>query len=163
MPRSGRDIESRVFSTFADVATSLGYSALHGKIIGVLVVKGRTLSLQELSQETGYSSGMLSLSLDLLEVLGVIKKMKKSSDRKLYISLCGDLLECLKGAIAIKVSKGIRNSISQFEEDKKGLEHLSVPDRERVLRTITILEGELKRLEMYVNLLSTVKLPSIKS
>ncbi len=152
-------IERRVLSTFADVAASLGYSSLHGKIIGVLLVHSKPLSLQELAAETGYSAGMLSLSLDLLEVLGVIRKMKKTSDRKLYVSLSGDLLECLKNAITIKIMKGIKNSIVQFEEDKKELEKLEGQEKVKVMKTISVLESELKRLEGYISLLSSVRLP----
>ncbi len=44
-----KKIEDRVYSIFSEVASSIGYSPLHGKIIGVLLVKNRLLSLQELS------------------------------------------------------------------------------------------------------------------
>src|SRR3989344_1846402 len=116
-----RDIESKIFSTFAEVARSIGYSPLHGKLIGVLLVKNRPVSLQEIAQETGYSAGMISLSLDLLEVLSVIKRVKKEGDRQLYVALSGDLLECLKNAITIKVEKSIRDSLLDFEKAKDQL------------------------------------------
>ena len=61
-----KEIENKIFSTFAEVARAIGYSPLHGKLIGVLLVKGRAVSLQELAKKTGYSAGMVSLSLDLL-------------------------------------------------------------------------------------------------
>ena len=54
------DIQNKIYSTFASVASSIGYSPLHGKIIGVLLVKNRPISLQDLAKETGYSPSMLS-------------------------------------------------------------------------------------------------------
>ncbi|UCD07264.1 MAG: hypothetical protein JSW41_05580, partial [Candidatus Aenigmatarchaeota archaeon] len=88
----GKILEEKIYSTFSDIASSIGYSPLHGKIIGVLLVRGREMSLQELAKETGYSASMISLSLDLLELLGVIKRVKKTGDRNLYIVLQRDLL-----------------------------------------------------------------------
>ncbi len=153
------DIQNKIYSTFASVASSIGYSPLHGKIIGVLLVKNRPISLQDLARETGYSASMLSLSLDFLEVLGVIKKVKKEADRKLYVSLAGDLLECLKRAITIKIDKSIESSISEFEESKKELAKLSSKEKAEVLKTLEILEDQIKRLNMYVKLLAEIKLP----
>jgi len=123
MPPS-KNLEEKIYSTFSEVASSIGYSPLHGRIIGVLLVKGRPLSLQELAKETGYSSSMISLSLDLLEVLGVIKKIKKTGDRQLYIILQGDLLEILKNAIVTKVTKSVSSTLADFQESRKDLKSL---------------------------------------
>ena len=43
----------KIHSTFAAVATSLGYSEVHGRIIAALLVNQEPLSLQELSEKTG--------------------------------------------------------------------------------------------------------------
>jgi DNA-binding transcriptional regulator GbsR (MarR family) len=153
------DVEKKIYSTFAEVAGSLGYSPLHGKIIGALLVNGQPMSLQELAKKTGYSVSMVSLSLDLLEVIGTIKKVKKEADRQLYISLQGDLLESLKNAILIRVKKSVTSSLTDFEESKRLLRELEGAEKERLLRTIQVLEKEIRRLEVYVNLLSGLKLP----
>lgn len=153
------DIQNKIYSTFASVANSIGYSPLHGKIIGVLLVKNRPISLQELAKETGYSISMLSLSLDFLEILGVIKKIKKEADRKLYVSLGGDLLECLKRAITIKIEKSVASSLSDFEESKKELAKLDSKEKAEVMKTLEILEDQIKRLNRYVKLLAEIRLP----
>ncbi|MBI4021464.1 MAG: hypothetical protein HY369_04410 [Candidatus Aenigmarchaeota archaeon] len=154
-----REVEKKIFSTFSDVASSIGYSPLHGHIIGVLLVKGKPLSLQDLAKETGYSSSMISLSLDLLQILGVVKKIKRAADRKLYVELTGDLLEALKHAVLTKLSKSIATSIRDFEEGRKALQPLQGPERDRVLKTIQTLETQIKRLKTYVDLLSKAGLP----
>lgn len=154
------DIEKKIFSTFSDVATSLGYSSLHGKIIGVLLVKGKPMSLQELAKETGYSTSMISLSSDLLEVLGVIKKIKKTADRKLYIELSSDLLECLKNAIILKSRKSIRNTLQDFSDMEKEIDSLPSEEKKNIKKTISILEDQIKRLDKYLKLIEEIKLPT---
>ena len=154
-----KSIEEEIYSTFSNVAYSIGYSPLHGRIIGVLLVKNREMSLQEIAKETGYSTSMVSLSLDLLEIFSVIKKIKKTADRNLYVSLQGDLLECLKNAFMIKVRKSIVSTLSDFEENRKNLKKMDKKDRERIEKIIDILENEIKRLDRYITLLSRIKLP----
>ena len=64
----GKSVQERIYSTFGEVASSIGYSPIHGRIIGALLVNGGELSLQAVARETGYSLSMVSLSLDLLEL-----------------------------------------------------------------------------------------------
>ena len=154
-----KNLEEKIYSTFSEVASSIGYSPLHGRIIGVLLVKGKPLSLQELAKETGYSTSMISLSLDLLEVLGVIKKVKKTADRQLYITLQGDLLEILKSAIVTKVTKSVSNTLADFDESRKDLKSLPAEQRKETERTLDILEKEIKRLDRYMRLLGKMRLP----
>ncbi len=152
-------IESRIFEIFSGLASTIGYSPIHGKIIGALLVEGPTLPLQKLAEKTGYSSGMVSISLDLLEVLGVIKKIKRPGDRKLYVKLEGDLLEVLKNAVVIKVKKGISESLSDLSEKRADVGKLRGPEKRNLEKTLDTLESEIRRLEKYVNLLSGIKLP----
>ncbi len=159
MYMDGKAIEGKILSTFADVAQAAGYSPLHGRIIGILLVEGKALSLQDIARKTGYSSSMVSLSLDLLELLGVIKRVKKTGDRKLYIRLSGDLLETLKSAFTMKLEKSIGQTLEEFGKNKEELEGLKGPEKKRLLNTLNTLEGEVKRLERYINLLSKIKLP----
>ena len=63
-----KEVEKEIYSTFAEVAKGIGYSEIHGRIIGALMVGGKRLSLQELSKRTGYSASTISLSLELLEL-----------------------------------------------------------------------------------------------
>ena len=55
-----KGLEEDILATFSELASTLGYSPIHGKIIGALLVEGGPLSLQELAKRTKYSSGMIS-------------------------------------------------------------------------------------------------------
>ena len=154
-----QSLKEKIYNTFSETASSIGYSSIHGKIIGALLANEKEMSLQDLANETGYSISMISLSLDLLEVFGLVKKVRKIGDRNLYIYLQGDLLECLKNAITIRVQKSISNTLMEFQEERKNIERLPKKDREKMLKIIEALENQIKRLQKYVNTLSKVKLP----
>ena len=102
---------------------------------------------------------MISLSLDLLEVLGVIRKVKKTADRKLYIELSGDLIETLKNAFVMKIDKSIKNTLSEFKVARKHVEKLEGPDKEKTEKIIEMLESHIQRLNRYISTLSKIRLP----
>jgi len=152
------DIEKEIYSSFASIASTIGYSEIHGRIIAALMVSEKKLSLRDLAEKTGYSISTLSLSLDLLEFFGMIKKMKNAGDRKLYIELHGDLLEGLKKAFVVRIQKSITDSLNKFEEYKENLKVSKDKNKKRVTDALNILEEEIKRLDKYINLLSKLKL-----
>ena len=152
------DIEKDIYSSFASLAATIGYSEIHGRIIAALMVSDKKLSLQDLSEKTGYSISTLSLSLDLLEFFGMIKKIKNAGDRKLYLQLNGDLLEGLKKAFTVKIQKSVTDSLNRFKEYKEDLKDSKDKDKSRVINVLNILEQEIQRLDKYINLLSKLKL-----
>jgi DNA-binding transcriptional regulator GbsR (MarR family) len=154
-----RPVLENIYSTFGEVAKTIGYSPIHGKIIAALVVNNRELTLQSLARETGYSISMISLSLDLLEMMGVIRKHRKQGDRNLYISLQGDLLETLKNAIVMRISKSIDTTLNDIKNNQKTIDSLPPDEREKTQKSIKILEREIRRLESYINILSSARLP----
>ncbi len=158
MPSAPKELEEKILDTFAEVAQGIGYSPLHGKIIGVLLVEDRPVSLQDLAKLTGYSASTISLSLDFLELLGVIKKVKVSADRKLYVQLQGDLLEALKKVFITRLKKNISSSLEEFEKNRSELKSLS-GENGKAAKSLEKLENEIRRLENYVDLLSEMKLP----
>jgi DNA-binding transcriptional regulator GbsR (MarR family) len=132
---------------------------MHGRIIAALLVNNKKLSLQELADETGYSLSTISLSLDFLEFLGMIKKIKNAGDRKLYIELQGDLLEGLKKAFVVKLQKNINDSLGNFESYKQILNQSKDEESKNVMKVLNTLEREIKRLNNYIGLLSKLRLP----
>jgi len=155
------DIEKDIIDTFAEISQTLGYSEAHGRILAALMVSMKELSLDDLAKKTRYSTGMVSISLDLLEVLGIVKKIKKPQDRKLYVKMDGDLLEVLKTAIMLKLGKGfseVQGSFSQYREKIKNVKG-SKTEKDALLRTLEKLEKETLRIGSYVDELSKVEIP----
>ena len=140
----------KIYSTFSSVASALGYSEVHGRIISAMLVAGKPMCMDELVKETGYSSASISLSLDLLEIIGIVKKFRNHGDRKLYVKLDGDLIEGMRSAFLMKLRKEISVTLSELDEMKTD---------EKSRNTIKLLDKEVRRLQEYVTRLSEVPIP----
>lgn len=148
---SQQEIEKKIYSIFARATSSLGYSEVHGRILAALLAEGRPLSLQEISKKTNYSLGSISLSIDFLEILGVVRKFKKSGDRKIYVKLEGDLLSALKKIVILKIEHEVKEVMKEFENYKKMVKE------EKTIKIIKALENELNKLQRYIEKLSKVR------
>ena len=148
------DVQEKIFSTFSTVSSSLGYSEIHGRILAALVVTDGPLSLHDLAEKTGYSVSAVSLSLDLLELVGTIRKIKNVGDRKLYIKLDGDLIAGLRSALILKVQKDILFTLMELEQ----FSHTDEKTKKMVAR----LKHEIERLQEYVKALAQVDVPKAK-
>lgn len=152
-------IESEIIDTFAQISGSLGYSEVHGKILAALMISEKVLSLEELAKKTRYSAGMISLSLDLLEVLGMVKKIKKQGDRKLYVQMSGDLVATLKTALLIKLTKGLADVKERLSDYKKNALALKGDEKVILWKNLGKLEREISRIDRYINKLAKVSIP----
>lgn len=152
-------IESEIFSKFAEIACRMGYSDVHGRIIGVMLVARRPMTLNELVQRTDCSSATISLSLDFLELVGMVKKIKKAGDRKLYVEMRSNIIDGLKNALLIKIQKSVDNTLAEFSNYRAELNAAKNETSAGVIRTLDVIEGEIKKVSSYVNMLSKVKLP----
>ncbi len=152
-------IRGQIFSTFSEIAKSVGYSEVYGRIIACLIVHQGPVALTQVAKETGYSSSMVSLSVDFLETVGMIKRVKKPGDRKLYLQANGSLLDGLKKAILVKIENNVSTSLQEFENYKEQLKHMKGEERNTLLKAIETLEKEIKRMDNYVKILSRIKLP----
>lgn len=144
-----KDVEARIYATFAGVASSLGYSDVHGRIIAALISSKKPLALQDIAKKTGYSLAAVSLSLDLLGVLGIVKKMKNPKDRKLYAKIDGDIIEGMRSAFLTKIQLEIDSTLREFERYKGGKNN----------ETIRLLEKEILRLKKYIEALAEIPVP----
>ncbi len=161
MEKTISEIEREIINTFASMSESLGYSEVHGKILAALIISGDVLSLEELAKKTRYSTSMISLSLDLLEVLGMLKKIKRPNDRKLYIQLDGDLVETIKTAIMLKISRGFSEVHENLDEYRNEIKNAkgSTEEKKKLLKNLGRLERESNRIKKYVEALSKVRIP----
>ncbi|MFP4116326.1 MAG: hypothetical protein ACLFTQ_03965 [Candidatus Aenigmatarchaeota archaeon] len=154
-----KEVKSEIYSAFSNTASAIGYDEVHGRIIAALIVNEGSMTLQELADETGYSSSSISLSLDLLEVFGIIKKIKKQGDRKLYVNMDGDLLDGLKKAVLARIQKSIPQTLENLENYEERLEEIDSEEARNVLEGLKTLEGEVERLEGFVDGLAEVEIP----
>lgn len=152
------DGEKKIIAAFADVASALGYSDTHGKIIAVLIIEQKALSIQEIADKLNCSLASISLSIDFLDALGVIKKFKKESDRKVYVLLKADLLECLRRAVILRMEKAVSETLADFEKEKQIAKKSKSAKSKKLLNAINLLEKEISRLKEMVSLIQGIEL-----
>ena len=154
-----KDLKRVIYSEFADIAKSVGYSEVHGRIIAALFASHKEMTLQQLAKETGHSPSSISVSLDLLEALGMVSKYKKANDRRLYVRLDGDLLDGLRKAIILKTRANITNTLDRFKAYEENLEKLGSKECEEVKTILDTLRKEMKRLDKYLEKIEKVEIP----
>jgi DNA-binding transcriptional regulator GbsR (MarR family) len=153
------EIKEKIYSAFANIAKSLGYSEVYGRIIACLIIHEGPVALSEVAQETGYSPPMVSLSIDFLETVGMVKRVKRPGDKKLYLQSSGNLLDGLKKVILVKIQNSVSTSLKEFEEYRKELKELKKKESKNLLKAIGLLEKEIRKMDEYVKNLSEMNLP----
>ena len=88
--------------------------------------------------------------MDLLELVGMIRKIKNVGDRKLYVRLDGDLLEGLRTALLFKLQKDIAATTAELERYEQD---------ERARDAARKLKAEIQRLKIYVDELAKIEVP----
>jgi DNA-binding transcriptional regulator GbsR (MarR family) len=151
-------IREQIFSTFASIAKDIGYSEVYGRIIACLLIHQEPVTLNDVAKETGYSAPMVSLSVDFLETVGMIKRVKKPGDRKLYLQSNGSLLDGLKKAILVKLENNVSTSLQEFEKYKEQLKNIKGDEEKKLLKAIETLKKEIKRMDNYMRVLSKIKM-----
>ncbi len=139
-------VERKLMNAFAEVASSVGYSEIHGRILAVLLIEQEPVPLQSIAKKLSYSLASISLSADLLDTLGIVRKFRKPSDRKVYLELKPNFFENAKRAVLGKWSRTINDSMLDFEKEKKGV-------RSRKLSVaIASVEREIVKLKKLLDL-----------
>ena len=107
----------------AKILRSIGYKENQSRVLAVLLISDRPLSLKEISDLTDYSISSISMSLDPLERDGLIGKFRKG--RELMVVAEKDLrfiLEKFMGRIRYELEKleeELRMELKKIKKDRK--------------------------------------------
>jgi len=134
----------KVYNTFSNLISNLGYSKVHGYVLAALIIH-KELSLREIAKKSKYSLSSISLSIDLLELLGLVEKYRKNGSKEIYVKLKGDLLVALKEIILVKINRNIKSALKEFEKEKS--------------KEAKKVEKEILRLKKYIDALNRVEIP----
>jgi len=72
-----------------------GFDDCTSKIVGALYIESKEISLETLSDKTGYSLSAVSTAMKLLVNMGMIKRTKKPKSRKVYFFMEKDMVACM--------------------------------------------------------------------
>jgi len=85
---SNGDIRRHIVNACIKWARMKGYSDSTGLLRGLAVLAKEPVSLDELAEETGYSKSTVSANMNLLESLGLIKRIVMPGDKRhLYLPI----------------------------------------------------------------------------
>jgi|SRR3989344_4727842 len=99
--------EEEFIEIVATAAKGHGFDDLSSKIIGILYIEPKELSLDEIAQKTGYSLASISNSVKAIENARVIKRLKKPKSHKTYFFMEKDLNKLTREMISKKYNAEI--------------------------------------------------------
>jgi DNA-binding transcriptional regulator GbsR (MarR family) len=118
-------------------AKSKGYSDACGVLRGTLFLADRPLSLDDLVEETGYSKSTVCLNMNLLENLGIAKRVAVPGDkRSRYVALSD--ANAMKAALLANIKKEVQAILSALDQTQRDLGAMG-DDGERTKQRISSL------------------------
>lgn len=87
---SNQDVGRHIVNAWIQWARMKGYSDSIGFLRGLAVLAKKPVSLDELVQETGYSKSTVSSNMNLLESMGLVKRIVIPGDKRhIYAPIIG--------------------------------------------------------------------------
>ncbi len=137
--------EDEFLDFFIQVFRNFGLDTLGAKLIGALFLEPGELSLDELSNRTGYSLASVSSKLKSFESLGLIKRLKKPGSKKIYYYMDSDVTVIMRNKF-----RAFNNLY--FEPAKKVLPTLIERNKNKNLTPL-----ERKKLQIIIDYYAQIK------
>lgn len=87
------NIEKEFTDFLQNVYKDFGLDTLSSKLISILFIEPDEISIEELSNRTGYSLASISNKMRVLENLGVAKRIKKPGTKKVFYFVEKDVVK----------------------------------------------------------------------
>ncbi len=136
---------SQLEKDFVEVIEEIGeisnLDSLSSKILGYIIISQKPISMDEISQKTGYSIASIFNKANIMERFGVIKRMKKPGSKKIYFFtevLDGELLKEQIQLMDKKITLG-KEGMERIKEKYKN-KKLSKEDLKRMEKVKSFLD-----------------------
>ncbi|MDP7492754.1 MAG: winged helix-turn-helix transcriptional regulator [Candidatus Undinarchaeales archaeon] len=136
---------------FVDVTTSFGLPAAPGRIMAELFLVEGPVTMQELSEKTGYSLPTLSRNVRALDGMGIVRRDKRPGSKKSYISIRSKkLLEIMMNIMRIGYEREVKVMLRDLPRIRKGYlaveerldeEGATAEEREALRKRLEIVDG----------------------
>jgi len=113
MENSPRD---EFIEMMVEIQRAKGLDELSSKLIGIMFIEPNEITLNELSEITGYSLSAISTSMKFLERTGLVKRFKKPGSRKLYFYMGKDMPSMLT-----EIVKKLEKNVSMLKSRIPGI------------------------------------------
>lgn len=96
------DARRRLIDIGGSVAQDFGLGRIVGQILAYLYLNDGACSLDEIGEELGLSKAAVSIAARQLEVLGLVSRVRKPGDRRIYCRTADNIAVALrKGLLAL--------------------------------------------------------------
>ncbi|WP_406655979.1 hypothetical protein V7O62_09080 [Methanolobus sp. ZRKC2] len=106
------ETESQIHEIGVEIFKGYGVDELTAKILSILNFEPEDISLEELSQKTGYSLASISLKMQNIETFWGIKRKHKPGSRKVYFHMEKNLLD----AFILQIKNGYETELNIANE-----------------------------------------------
>jgi len=145
-PTKTDEIESRFIDTVSRLSLSMGLNRIVGQIYALLYLRGKPLSLDEISEALKVSKGNISVNIRELENWGAVKTVWVPGSRKDYYEANMDVI----GVIYKRVRLRLERTVSEISEN--------LSEWETVVKNsdLSEMEGRLKEIREIKNALDAI-------
>ena len=132
-----------------EISRRKGLNELSSRIFGTLYAEPREISLEELSERTGYSMSSVSTIMKLMCDSEMIKRIKKPKSKKVYFymekNIVSKLLDMMKEnqKIILYAKEKVPKIIQRYKSEKMPKRELEIV--ENYFKQLKIMEDTLKR------------------
>ena len=90
------DLDQEVIALFQGMGDTQGMDSLGSAIYAIAFLAPEDLSLDDISQKTGYSLASISSKVAMMEQMRLVKKIHRPGTKKIFVSLEKDIMACWK-------------------------------------------------------------------
>jgi len=112
------------FISFAEeVFKSFGLDCLSSKLIGIIYLEPKEISMENLSKQTGYSLASISNKMKLLEGIGIVQRVKKPGTKRVFYFMDKSIINIIKRKVQLSYEKEVlpaKKRIPEIIEKYKG-------------------------------------------
>jgi HTH-type transcriptional regulator, glycine betaine synthesis regulator len=112
--RLGLTPDAEVIETVGSLIEFWGFKRALGRVWALLYLSPYPLSAQDVSDQLGMSAGAVSMTLNELQVWGVISRAHRPGDRKEYFSAEEDILKMVTRVISDRELRQVENACDVF-------------------------------------------------
>lgn len=87
------NLDKQVMRNFAQFMRPYGMKDSHARIMGLIYVEPDELTMEKITEKTGYSLATVSNSMQILKRTGMVEKRKKPGSKKKYFYMEKDIIK----------------------------------------------------------------------
>ena len=158
MSEKTKELDSRILDLFSRVNYEFGNDEATARLVGMIYMSPDEVSLEELSERTGYSTASISNKTRMLVNVGLVKKVHKPGTKKAYFYMEKDMKKIMCSAFRKALDVKIRpikekmpEIIEEYQKEvKKGRADENNEKKLKILQNylkdIRVIEDKMTRM-----------------